>query len=304
MKKLFSLVLLSLSLQGAYASEAVVLSGKDCYVAPDQLIGTRDIYFRILSWTHTPPAYSKTMTQVSPTELEFRDPQRKLFVKVLMKFNRLFISITADHASKNFVQNIGEENGAVSLLKQKRPKKEGDRTESIRVSCTPGLNHQVEVINQREEREMDRLGPQAEWHDPSAASLTKLPLGTIFELKNDLDTEKGTHFVEEHGQMSQGQFLGLRLPFRLAHGEFHPVNNGYLARSVYPKGSKLKLKAIEVQPYSPQGHGYILRFENLSPGVKDPITWMSIDGRRSGSSDVKIPQMVELLESHFRINVK
>jgi hypothetical protein len=298
MKRLFATLVFTLSLQGAFASRDVTLSGKDCYVGLDQLVAGRDWIFGTLSWTHRPPAYWKTMAQISSTELEFRDAQKQLVVKASMKSGKFSISIQAGNDSQTFIKPLSE-SISVSLLKQKKPRHDGDRTESFRVSCSPGLTARVEAGRMNEQQEMDRLGPQAEWHDTSAPSLAKLPLGTIFELTNDLDTDHGTSFIEEHGQ-DEGR--GIELPYRFASAQFHPANNAYLSRTIYPKGSKLKLQSIEVQNYSSGGHGYILRFENLSPDVKDPITWMSLDGRRSGSSDMKIPQMRELLGSHFKIN--
>ena len=173
------------------------------------------------------------------------------------------------------------------------------------VSCSFGLSDAVNTQESADIAEMNALGPAQEWQDLSAPSLELLPVGTVIELTKDMDVNPGsdkglTKFVEQNGLMTEVGFGHLKLPYRFAYADFFNANNGYLNPTHYPKGIRLKVTQVVKNSFSTGGHSYdiILKLADLpanSTTGLDPITRITVTGRRSGSGDIKIPQFAALL---------
>lgn len=187
------------------------------------------------------------------------------------------------------------------------------------VSCSFGLTESINQIDTQEEKEMDELGPEAEWRDPSALSLAQLPIGTILELTQDLDVTLGeygharNYLVEQKTtNITDTEFHSIHLYQRFAWAQFFNQNNGYLKPVQYPKGTKLIVTQLKVQPLMNRksaGFGaseYKLAFTTIPSKHdknSDSITWMKVYGRRSGSADIKIPQFIELVQPYFKVTL-
>lgn len=169
------------------------------------------------------------------------------------------------------------------------------------LSCHFGFSDEINKIKDAEEKEMDRLGPARDWPDRQAPSMSEIRPGAVIEFTRDLEILPGSDkakvlFVEEVGLQTLKEFNALRLPFRYAYAEIHNANNGYLERTEYPKGLRMKVVKVESQRLNDAAVRYDLLLETLSPSaVLDPVKRIEIYGRRGGRSDLKIDQAVELL---------
>jgi len=176
------------------------------------------------------------------------------------------------------------------------------------ITCNFGLSDQVNTIENQEAQEMDKLGPPAEWSDPSAPSLATLAVGTVLELQQDLQILPGTdketsYIVEQNGLMTETSFQALQLPFRFAYAQFFDANNLYLHPVTYPKGMKLVVTSISSHGFSDSpGQEFEIHFSTQnSEGISDPIVRMNLEGRRDGSSDLKLPEFIEMMKPVFKI---
>lgn len=187
------------------------------------------------------------------------------------------------------------------------------------VSCTFGISKIIETANHVEKMQMDQMGPSPEWKDPKAPSLAQLPIGTIFELVNNLviDFNKDGHardyIVESQMKnMDDVELMAIPLYKRFAVAQIISPMNGFLSPISFVKGTKLELARIKEGQYVDYrnigyvGKEYLLEFRVHSSEQKAAsatISKMRIYGRRSGSADVKIPQMEELLKYYFQVTL-
>lgn len=301
----FGLVLLSSPL----FAQGFEISGKDCYVTTNKLIASKGLYSWRLSWLsiggsgiHLP------LKKTGPSTLSYSDDAQRLSVSVDFHRDsaRLELKTPVGNSSKvaplvfkgEVAQNI-----SVSVFPKKGPRRQDSVSMSYSVSCSPGLTAHVRKINERDNAEMDRLGPPVEYVGRSPELSTLAP-GTVLRLKRRIDItppDSRTRLVEEQNALlSVSEHLDLYLGFRFAFASLHPKNNSYLSPTTYPAGTELKVKSIEIDELRSGGRRYHVLLENLSPEVADPITRITVEGRR-GEGKVKIAQFAELLSSHFDV---
>lgn len=167
------------------------------------------------------------------------------------------------------------------------------------VRCSFGLSDAVASQEAADTAEMNRLGPAAEWADPTAKSVAQLPVGSIIEITKDITVDPANAanvFVEQNGLTTDAAFNAMKLQYRFAFARFYNANNGYMNLTRYAKGTRMEVTKIEVEPYESGGQGYQIYMKPVGAiQAADSIVRMEVDGRRSGASDIKIPQLQQLI---------
>lgn len=201
------------------------------------------------------------------------------------------------------------------------PKNWEEQALSAVVSCDFGITESINNDKLEKQKKMDALGPAAEWSDPSAPSLSQLPMGTILEFNQDLEfsNQKNgplkNYIVEQHPtNMSWKDFWEIPLGLRYAYLEFYTANNGYgPGLKKYPKGTKLVVTELKIQPMGSNNNRaglhsnqYVLRLKAIHTDQdknNEPIMRMEVYGRRGGRADIKIPQFIELAKPSFKVTL-
>lgn len=182
------------------------------------------------------------------------------------------------------------------------------RAHQYRLFCSFGLTDVINENRDKEEKEMDRLGPPKEWSDPNAASVGALPVGTVLEVTRDFSAEVGHNvIVEYNGEMGESAFDKIELQYRFAFIKFSNANNGYNEKTPYAKGIKMRVTSVEYRPYvgDEKGGEYRIGLEPVSEGPRasQPITYMIAIGRRAGRSEMKLPQFTEILKPIMSVKI-
>ena len=285
----------------------------DCYLGIDNLIRQQGCIYigdglPCSTWGDFGPVLWTPLTRTSETHYELQNSEYS--VNVSADLNGRLASFRIEAPKVAYSQKVQTDTNAYGSDLSAGVDTEFHNDQNgtgylYKISCNFGLSDEVNHINQVENAEMDKLGPPAQWSDPQAPSIQKMPIGTLFVLNRDLDVDPsvGTYdIVEDHGLMTDDDFMKLELPFRYAFAKFFDPNNNYMYAVHYPKGMVLGLTGIEVT-------GEIeLDFKTVSmpagfSGTIDPINRMEVDGRR-GTTDVKIPQFVEFMKPVFDIKLQ
>lgn len=290
------------------AANAATFQSQDCHVYAYQLRYAQGGWLGTWSWGTYDILLDKTMTLRDPNGFTYENQAMQIVASLRVDGDRASVQFRAPSVGKSeFVPvKYGEDGvGTVSFHAERKNYATREGT-SYDISCSLGLNSLVDGIKANDEAEMNRLGPAANWEDPTAPSLSQLPVGTVLELTKDLAINPGsdratTYFVEQNGLLTLAQFNALRLQFRFAFAEFYNANNGYINPAFYPRGTQIRVEGITRHDFTSGGHEYYLTFRTLTGGVNDPITTMKVDGRRSGRSEITIPQFVQLIAPAFKI---
>ncbi len=317
--KILMIMAMAITTLGAKASDQSfkILSG-DCHIGIDKLTTEVNYYSGALYWIRGGAYLHEPLTKVSDNELSFHDEDEQLRVDVKVIDTKVAIRLAAygKYMETTKVLRLKEssipgvlsgENISLEIKLDEFPSSIDDSSKMYSLSCSLGLKNIVNKLRLKKDQQMDRLGPPANWEDETAQSIKELPVGTIFEIKEDLTIDQyaeNTKFVEMNGQMSFSEFYQIKLPFRFAVVDISNEMNNYTSTVTYKKGSRIKLNEIKAVEKSNGAVEYLLNFDNLSSEVKDPITQMRVYGRRGGRSDMKIPQLVEILKTNFNIILK
>lgn len=184
------------------------------------------------------------------------------------------------------------------------------------VTCSPGTRDYLSKYENILESERDRLGPPGVWGSGNEASISKLPLGTVFKLKPELFDDEvylksypyGLDYREIDGwndeYLVRNEFKQA-MRYRLASVEMHLADNSLISayNFRYPKAG-MKLRLTSIRRSHNERYEYILGFEPADSYSKvGTISWIRVVGRRSGRFDIVIPQLVELMDPLFDIEL-
>jgi hypothetical protein len=308
----------------ALSSVSVAAPNRDCYVTVDALSLVHGCFWGVESgpglcesWLNRGPSFHGPLTLTSLNHFELLRSDLGLSVIVAFNGKRAQISIRAPHLNKTQVVDVTADPVGPMIFTATAQAEYHNRSlqvgTSYRVSCNFGLSAEVDANEDAEKEEMDRLGPAPEWSDATAASVADLPIGTTLELMQDLDIipnkdKATTTFVEENGLMTPSAFTDLRLPYRFAFAQFYNANNGYMYSTHYPAGLKMAVTSVVINKFASGGHEYEITLKTVSvpasyQGTLDPIVRLRVNGRRSGSADIKVPQLEALLQPIMRLSL-